>query len=168
MPLGSNSIVPNTFTARAATEKYAAFDFWGNQFLPDITDTISSTLRPHACKIIALRPIEDHPFVLSTSAHVTQGMTDILEEHWDAATHTLSGKSRVVGGDPYEMRIATPDPAQHWKIFKVSLVDSHGQPGVDVDSSADKDNRARFTAAQDGIVSWLFCLLSKSSDLCLS
>jgi hypothetical protein len=137
-------------------DKYAAFDFWGSAFLPDVTDTISATLPPHACKIIALRPITDFPVVLSSSAHVTQGMTDILEEHWDPATHTLSGKSRVIACDPYELRLATSDPNQHWKIFQAGLNDFHSPNGVTIDTSTDKNHRARFTAAQNGIVSWLF------------
>lgn len=136
---------------------YAAFDFWANQFLPDIPvdGTISATLPPHACKIIALRPMVDHPVILSTSAHVTQGMTDILEEHWDPATRRLSGKSKVVAGDPYELRLATPDPNQHWKIFQAGLNDFHDPHGVTI-IQGDKDHRAKFVANQDGVVSWLF------------
>ena len=125
-------------------------------FLPEVKDALSETLPPHACRIIALRPIENHPFVLSTSQHVTQGMSDIIEEHWDDATHTLSGKSRVVGGDPYELRIATPNPSQQWKIFQAALDDFHSPNGVTITTSSDKDHRARMTAANDGIVSWTF------------
>jgi len=33
-------------------------------------------------------------------------MVDVRDERWDAAAGTLSGVSRVVGGDPYELRIA--------------------------------------------------------------
>ena len=91
-----------------AASSYAAFDFWANKFLPPVTDAITATLPPHACQILALRPMLDHPFVLSTSRHITQGMIELTGEKWDPATRTLSGTSHVVGGDPYEVRIAAP------------------------------------------------------------
>jgi hypothetical protein len=50
----------------------------------------------------------DHPFVISTSRHITQGMVDLTDEKWDAASKTLSGTSQIVAGDPYELRIVTP------------------------------------------------------------
>jgi hypothetical protein len=76
-----------------------------------VKDAIAATLPPHACQILALRPMLDHPFIISTSRHVTQGMIDVTNEHWDPATRTLSGISRVVGGDPYELRIACANAA---------------------------------------------------------
>jgi hypothetical protein len=65
-----------------------------------------------------VRPQAEHPQLLSTSRHITQGLIDVLEESWDAGTKTLSGKSRVVGGDPYELRIALP-PSGAWKVARV-------------------------------------------------
>ena len=55
-----------------------------------------------------MRKQTDHPQLLSTSRHITQGLIDVVEQKWDAASNTLRGKSRVVGGDPYELRIALP------------------------------------------------------------
>ncbi len=87
-------------------KRYVAFDFWGNRLLPPIEGRLKVTLPPTSCMILAVRPEADHPQVISTSRHVTQGMVDLLEEKWDAATKTLSGRSRVVAGDPYEIRVA--------------------------------------------------------------
>ena len=55
-----------------------------------------------------MRPAVDHPQLISTSRHITQGVVDVAEENWDAAEKALSGVSRVVGGDPYELRISKP------------------------------------------------------------
>ena len=74
-----------------------AFDFWGNQLLPPIEGRLKVTLPPTSCMILAVRPEADHPQVISTSRHVTQGMVDLLEEKWDAATKTLSGRSKRRG-----------------------------------------------------------------------
>jgi len=133
---------------------YAVFDFWANAFLPPVQDTISATLPPHACQIIALRPVEDHPFVLSTSRHVTQGMIDLTDETWNAATRTLSGRSQVVAGDPYELRIVNPNANAPWKIFEAGFGDFHDPNGVTISSSSDHGLRALIKSPQSGVVSW--------------
>ena len=133
---------------------YAAFDFWGNAFLPPVQAAISSTLAPHSCLILAVRPMLDHPFVLSTSRHVTQGMIDLTDETWDPATRTLSGKSRIIAGDPYELRIVTPDPAGSWKITRAAVDDSSKTAGAVIVTSADKGLRATIMSSTDETVSW--------------
>lgn len=91
----------------AATE-YVAFDFWRNQFLPPFRGEVTANLPAMACRVLAIRPAADHPQLISTSRHITQGVIDVIEEKWDAATRTLSGVSRVVGNDPYELRVVVP------------------------------------------------------------
>lgn len=87
---------------------YVGFDFWRNEFLPEIRDRVQVVLPHNECRLWCLREKTDHPMVVSTSRHVTQGIVDIVEEQWDSAGRVLSGKSRIVGGDPYELRIWTP------------------------------------------------------------
>ena len=88
--------------------EYAAFDYWENQFLEPVKDSIKASLRGHDCIDVAIRPMLDRPFLISTSRHITQGMVDVIDERWDASSKTLSGMSRVVGGDAYELRIVAP------------------------------------------------------------
>lgn len=97
---------------------YVAFDYWANEFSGPIQGTLEQTLPPGTCRILAVRPQTEHPQLLSTSRHITQGLIDVLEENWDSGTKTLSGKSQVVGGDPYELRIALP-PRGSWKAARV-------------------------------------------------
>ncbi len=63
--------------------------------------------------------------LISTSRHVTQGMVDVTDEKWETAAAglagTLSGRSKVVGGDSYEIRIALPEGAQKWKAMRAEL-----------------------------------------------
>ncbi|MDR1963146.1 MAG: alpha-galactosidase, partial [Planctomycetaceae bacterium] len=89
-------------------KEYVAFDFWGNQFFGLFTDAVSVEIPPGSCLILAVRPVADHPILLSTSQHITQGIVDVIEETWDSETKTLSGVSRVIGGEPYELRIYDP------------------------------------------------------------
>ncbi|MDR1958168.1 MAG: alpha-galactosidase [Planctomycetaceae bacterium] len=89
-------------------EEYAAFDFWGNKFFGTFTDRINVELPPGSCLVLAVRPVEDHPILLSTSQHVTQGIVDVVEEKWNPVTKALSGVSRTIAEDPYELRIYDP------------------------------------------------------------
>ena len=100
----------NYFLKRAGLDaaSYVAFDFWKNRLVESIREKFVFTLPPHACKVLALRPEADHPQLLSTSRHVTQGMIDVVEERWDAKTSSLSGVSHVVANDRYELRVVLP------------------------------------------------------------
>jgi hypothetical protein len=95
--------------------EYVAFDYWANTFSGPLRGTLDEPLEPGTCRILAVRPVTDHPQVLSTSRHITQGVLDVVEESWDAASHSLTGKSQVVAGDPYELRIALPQP-NRWQV----------------------------------------------------
>jgi hypothetical protein len=87
--------------------EYVAFDFWGNRLLPAIKGRLQLTLPEESSMVLAVRPRANHPQVISTSRHVTQGIVDLSDEKWDAATKTLSGRSKLVGRDPYELRIVS-------------------------------------------------------------
>jgi hypothetical protein len=87
---------------------YAAFDYWANEPALAIKGRLKLKVPGESCVILAVRPRANHPQLLSTSRHVTQGVIEVTAETWDAESQTLSGESHVVGGDPYELRIALP------------------------------------------------------------
>lgn len=87
--------------------EYIAFDFWSNALIPPFNDRLAQTLRPQSCQVLSVRPVADHPQLISTSRHITQGMVDVTEEKWEAKRLTLSGVSQTVASDPYELRILT-------------------------------------------------------------
>jgi hypothetical protein len=84
-----------------------AFDFWSNALTPPFKGRLTQTLRPQSCQVLSVRPVADHPQLISTSRHITQGMVDVKAEGWNAKKRTLSGVSAVVANDPYELRILT-------------------------------------------------------------
>ena len=96
-------------------ERYSGFDFWADRFVELRGDELAAELPPASCRVLALRPAAEVPQLVSTSRHITQGIVDVIEEKWDAQTKTLSGLSRVVAGDPYELRIARPAAGQ-WEV----------------------------------------------------
>ena len=105
---------------------YVAFDFWANKFVAPFRGELRATLPPASCRVLAIRPASDRPQLISTSRHVTQGIVDVLEEKWDAATRTLSGISRVVTNDPYELRVIVPVGAQSWRAVAAANVKQDG------------------------------------------
>ena len=110
--------------------KYLVFDFWSGAMLPPLEDRLQLTVAPRSCAVLAVRAIAGHPQLLSTSRHVSQGMVDVLDERWDAGTRMLSGASRVVGGDDYELRIATYTPAGIWPVAAADVSAEDRQAGV--------------------------------------
>ena len=86
---------------------YHAFDFWNNVRMTDIDNAFSYLLPGRSCRIIALRPAENRPVLLSTSRHITQGVVDVSSEDWDGHG-ILSGTSRLIANDPYQLRLTVP------------------------------------------------------------
>lgn len=89
-------------------KSYEVFDFWKNEYLGNSRTALKSTLAPASCQVLAVRESRPYPQVLSTSRHITQGLMDIISESWDKPSKTLSGKSKVVKDDLYELRIVLP------------------------------------------------------------
>jgi len=119
-----------------SAKMYAVFDFWNNKFLPSVTETVTVNLPRHATAVLAIHPLTENPFVLSTSQHVTQGIIDMEKENWDAASKTLSGTSKVVGTDAYELRIAS---AKYKKMKTLSISAEDKAAGVTITKTINTD-----------------------------
>jgi hypothetical protein len=120
----------------AATE-FVGFDFWANRFVPSFREQLSIALPAASCRILAVRPVTDHPQLVSTSRHVTQGIVDVIDEQWDAAAQGLAGVSRVVGGDPYELRIVVPVGDHSWRACDVAVAPDDAAAGVKAEFKQD-------------------------------
>lgn len=120
------------------TRTYQAFDFWAKTPLRSFQGRFQFDLPATSCRVIAIRAASGHPQVLSTSRHVTQGMTDLTAEIWDAGSRTLSGESALVANDPYELRIAGPqDAGQGWAAARVELSKPDQSDGISTKLSPD-------------------------------
>jgi hypothetical protein len=86
--------------------KVVGYEYWTDKFIAPFAGKLSWKVPARDARVFSLRPFAGHPVVVSTSRHVTQGVVDIAEEEWDAGKRVLRGKSLLVGGDPYELRIA--------------------------------------------------------------
>jgi hypothetical protein len=92
-----------------AAKEYYVFEFWSKRLLGSFSGSFApGPLDPQfRCQALAIRERSPHPQVLATSRHVTCGGTDLAELRWRDGT--LSGTSRVVAGDPYEIYFTEPE-----------------------------------------------------------
>ena len=126
---------------------YVAFDYWENAFAGTIKGTLKQTLPGGTCRVLAVKPETSHPQLVSTSRHITQGVVDVLEEKW--AGKTLSGTSRVVGNDPYELRIALPSTG-NWKAVQAAADGAEAKIG----ETGKAGVRVTLTATESRDVPW--------------
>lgn len=131
-------------------KEYVAYDFWGKRFLPPFK-TLHVPVNGRSCRVLAIRPVENVPQLLSTNRHVTQGMIDVLAETWDAQTQTLQGKSKVEANDPYELDMVVPVARSSWRVQRVDVPDK----SVDVDWRQQGPRiRVTLTRPQAGEINW--------------
>jgi hypothetical protein len=138
-----------------ADHDYVLFDFWSNQLLPLAKGRLDVSVPAQSCRILAVRPTVDRPQLLSTSRHVTQGIVDVLAEHWNRGANTLTGRSQVVANDPYELRVVLPDNGQHWSVARAELSATDQAAGSTITVNArDGLVRATLHAATSREVGW--------------
>jgi hypothetical protein len=92
-----------------ADKSYYVYDFWNDAFLGKFAGAgkLEQVLRPGEVRMMSVHEVTDHPQFISSNRHVMQGYVDVLKTAWDPATRTLSGSSKVVGGETYKLVIAT-------------------------------------------------------------
>jgi hypothetical protein len=94
-----------------ADREYLVFEFWTQKFLGKSKGSFTAPAQDtnNGLQIFAIREARPHPWVLSTTRHISQGGVSLLDEKWDGRRNVLSGKSAVVVGDPYVMTVHLPD-----------------------------------------------------------
>ena len=142
-------------TGLPPAKEYVAFDFWANKFVPPFHDQIRSDFSAEGCRILSILPVSKNPLLLSTSRHVTQGMVDVTGLKWDAGSRTLSGTSKVVGNDPYELRIVVPVGPKSWQTQSVNVSSDDKTAGVKTSFTQDGPRvRATLQSAISRDVKW--------------
>jgi NPCBM/NEW2 domain-containing protein/melibiase-like protein/fibronectin type III domain protein/alpha galactosidase C-like protein len=84
------------------------YDFWNREYLGAWQKGISVDLAPTSSRVLTLLPEGDHPQLISTSRHLTQGWVDLVSQGYNPTTNSYRGKSKVVRNDPYELRFVFP------------------------------------------------------------
>ena len=88
---------------------YVAFDFWGKHFLGAFRDRFvaGAVDSAYLVQVVCLRERLSHPQLLASNRHVSCGGIDLEQVSWSGAA--LTGVSRVVSGDAYELYLTEPD-----------------------------------------------------------
>ncbi len=83
------------------------FDFWNQRLVGTFRDSLRlPPVDTLGVQVLCVRAQENHPQVLATNRHVSCGGVDLEQVAWDG--HVLSGRSRVVAGDPYALFVTEP------------------------------------------------------------
>ena len=94
----------------AEDREYLVFEFWTQTFLGKSKGSFKAPAQDasNGLQVFAIREARLHPWVLSTTRHISQGGVSLLDERWDNDGKILSGKSAVVSGDPYVLTVHLP------------------------------------------------------------
>jgi len=91
-------------------EDYLVYEFWSRRFLGKHRGSFTAPAqkRDNGLQVFAIREAREHPWVISTTRHISQGGVSLLAEAWDERGRVLSGRSAVIVGDPYILTIHLP------------------------------------------------------------
>ena len=130
----------------AADKEYLVHEFWSGSFLGSLTGGFERTLAAPDCEIYSIVERRDHPVLVSTNRNVRNMAYDVVGLEWDATSCTLRGESKVVGDDPYELRVFVPKGYEY--------AEAHAE-GLEAAGRVDGDLvHVRFVAPVNRDVAW--------------
>ncbi len=105
-------------------KEYLVYEFWSRKFLGRKKRAFLAPFQTpeDGLHVFSIREAKDHPWVISTSRHISQGGVDLANLRWDAGENALVGESAVVQEDPYQIAVYVP---QNFRLLaaKSSLTD---------------------------------------------
>jgi Alpha galactosidase A len=92
----------------APDRDYLVFEFWSHHFLGTFRGAFAAgPMDPvRKVQVFCIRARVAHPQIVATNRHVSCGGPDLERVSWSG--QTLSGTSRVVGGDEYDLYLTEP------------------------------------------------------------
>ena len=90
-------------------KNYYLYDFWNDNLIGKFNgkEVLKQKLRTGETRMISIHTEENHPQFISTNRHIMQGLVDMTTlPAWQESGKRLSGKSKVVGGETYQVVIA--------------------------------------------------------------
>jgi hypothetical protein len=90
------------------TKEYLVFEFWQKKLLGSLTKSFVPGPLPAKfnSQVFIIRERLARPQLVATNRHITGGGVDLIDVDWNGGV--LTGRSRVVGGDPYEIYLTEP------------------------------------------------------------
>ena len=92
-------------------KEHLVYEFWGRHFLGKCRGsfTVPAQKPDNGVQVFAIREARPHPWILSTTRHLSQGGVSLSDVAWDAKRGVLSGRSAVIVGDPYVLTVHVPE-----------------------------------------------------------
>jgi hypothetical protein len=129
--------------------KYVVFDFWSQKLLGVFGDRIDVEIDSHDTRVLQIHPLQNRPQLIGTSRHIT-GEYSILEEKWDEANRSLSGRSETVPGAPYTLFVHVPKGTALSKVRATA----HGGQSLSVQHQLSGELLSITFAGQPETVDW--------------
>jgi hypothetical protein len=89
-------------------QRIHVFDFWNREYLGAWREGMQIEVPPTSCRVLTLLSENGKIQLISTSRHITQGCTDLVDVQSNETGNLLKGKSKVVKDDPYQLSFAFP------------------------------------------------------------
>jgi hypothetical protein len=97
---------------------YHVFDFWNQEYLGSWKGGYYVKVPARGVRVLTLMEQKDHPLLLSTSRHITQGWVELKE--LKQADSFIAGKSYIIRSDNYTLFFAYP----RGRCYKIASVES--------------------------------------------
>jgi hypothetical protein len=138
--------------------QYLVFEFWEKEYRGSHTGSfLPGPLPSFNSQVFIIRERLARPQVVATSRHITGGGVDLLDVQWRDGV--LSGRSRAVGGDAYEIFLTEPDG---WRLAAMECDGARALPvereslvvkaGCLADVTSEIGWRARFETGAGGVI----------------
>lgn len=89
---------------------YTVYDFWKEHYYGTAQGNLQIEVPPASVRVIGLRRFDNHPMLLSTDRHFTQGALDHETLAWDAVSGALNGAFQGTEDCGYTLSILVPPP----------------------------------------------------------
>lgn len=94
---------------RLADGEYLAYEFFSDGFLGSTKDNILLEVAPCDSAVVVVREKKNHPRLLSTNRHLSQGATEVKMAVWCEEDLSLHITSDLIANERYRMAIYVPD-----------------------------------------------------------
>jgi hypothetical protein len=114
----SNQLLSWSALGLDSTATYHVYDFWNGTYYGAWEHGVFIDVPPGDVRVITLVRATDRPELISTSRHITQGWVDLraLEHGGSDTKPSLTGESRVIGGDAYTLTVGLPRGKSSFRI----------------------------------------------------
>lgn len=127
-----------------AGDKCHIWDFWNETYRGEATDSVTATLAPMSCTVLALSPVKAHPTVIGLTRHVVVGSFGLADLEWSNQSSTLSGEtSDSLKGLANTLAVFQPSG---WKIRETA--------GCKVESTTPCDGEEVLKVIVEGDAKW--------------